>query len=92
MSETGRTCTHVNFGVLSEVSRLNKTDPETLSPYLIYVLEVKCFCRNCGQMFEFKDVPFGINPEKLGMNVDSLTMRVPITPSFLRAALPKEIN
>lgn len=66
-------CDHPSFEANVNVNRI-------LKPQLVFVAEVTVKCAACGCVFEFKDLPKRISTRRVGVNLDSTCVSLPIAP------------
>lgn len=90
---TNTSCPHTgDFAVMAKVLGVVTVNKKTLDRELNHMMEAQVFCRMCGQIFQFKGLPFSTSCKKPGMDVNSLTCRLPIEPAQVDAPKTKEIN
>lgn len=70
-------CKHENFNCFADVNRIQKSDlePETI---VCYALDLRIFCRDCGQPLEFVGLPLGMSYYRPTTSIDGLEARIPM--------------
>ena len=68
-------CQHENFNAFCEVGRVSKDEG---GPVVVYSLDVRIECRECGQQLEFVGVPNGMSFYRPTVSIDCGTLHAPM--------------
>ncbi len=74
---TNTQCTHDLFSCNARVGKLTSVEG---GPVTHYTTDIRIFCVQCGQHFEFVGLPVGSSPYRPTASFDGLELRAPITP------------
>lgn len=78
-------CPHLHFNASVDVNRIQKSEqePETI---VAYTADVRIFCRESGQQFEFLGLPNGYSCYRPTVSIDGQTLSAPIAVPGTRPA------
>lgn len=71
-------CPHMNFKTMARVGRLTDGDDGEV---VAYAVDLKVWCVDCGEQFEWMGLPGGVSPDHPTVSFDRLELRAPIRPS-----------
>lgn len=69
------TCQHLNFMTTVDVNRM----VDDIMPAQFHA-DISIKCTDCGKLFEFIGLPYGLSPYRPTVSLDHLQLRVPIKP------------
>lgn len=72
------TCEHLNFNVHADIQRL--TDVDGSPRVKAFSLDLKVFCKDCGEQFEFVGFPNGWSAYQPTVSIDGKTAFIPVMP------------
>jgi hypothetical protein len=68
-------CEHENFNAYVDVHKISQTEG---GPTVVYSVETKISCRECGQPLEFVGVPNGMSFYRPTVSIDGRELRTPM--------------
>ena len=70
-------CSHQSFKVVANVGRILRDEKE---PPAYYSCDIRLWCADCGEPFEWHGLPHGFSPYRPTVSIDGQKLRVPAMP------------
>lgn len=76
-------CLHTEFKVVAGVHRITAEDTPQgrILPAQQYTVDIRVWCTDCDQAFEWIGPPIGVSPQRPTCSVDGTELRAPIRPT-----------